>query len=866
MAASVTELFHAITSKFNIKLGRIDNSKGLEFLLHKAAGEGHKKLLVKVLEKGISVDFQNDKNQTPLFCAVLQERKNVIDTLLEHGANPNERCDNFCCTPVHLACRIGCVEILEKLLSAGGDLRLHDIDGETPQDWAMNIDDPKRRKKMLDFIEKTRLFAMTHSGRDILLENQSSHYMNRLVPFYFKIIMNFLLFMVTLAQLESQRPGTSQRPGPENCPRIEANFAEILVPSGTTRIVSVKAMALHDFMSSFECKFYKSDRVETVPATKTGSNVIECNPSQAMEFAYVGNAQHQNVRFEITWGSGSRPLDNPSNIQVKVYKCSAMANSCGSCLTMEDKYNCGWCSGQNNVCTIQDQCLGEMDTWLAGNSVCPNPLIHSFSPKTGPIEGGTMVTIRGVNLGKTFADIQDGVNVGDRQCRPLLEYYEPATKIVCITGEVPSAKSKKVQVIVSTRFTASSVDNFSYVVPRINKIFPTLGPRSGGTILNITGTHLNAGSKIRAMVGQLNCTITHINNSTTMGITNNWVTCITSPAEDIIQTRVAMVFDDKAKKLSDEYFSYMKDPNITSVEPDRAVLSGGIRVTVTGEGLNTVQEPKMYVTYQGQDYISPCNSTSASRMICKSPCIMKCDKEEGRRKRDVNPTANTPLELEYGFIMDNVMSVRNYSRNKGDTFSIFPNPEFDSFPGGTKFFQTKNEYLTLNGKNLNLAMNEDDVMIRIGDSFCNVTSISPTQLTCIPPLKQPSSLEGNKDPEVVVSVGDNFRKTLGVIKYEEGGLSLTAIIAIGAGVGAFFLICLLIIILVCVAYRKKSQESDRVMKRMQTQMDVLEIRVAKECKEAFIEYLETDITDSTSDIGIYNDGWYSEPKQLTFFH
>ncbi|XP_013401098.1 plexin-A4-like [Lingula anatina] len=98
-----------------------------------------------------------------------------------------------------------------------------------------------------------------------------------------------------------------------------------------------------------------------------------------------------------------------------------------------------------------------------------------------------------------------------------------------------------------------------------------------------------------------------------------------------------------------------------------------------------------------------------------------------------------------------------------------------------------------------------------------------------------------------VSVGDNFRKTLGVIKYEEGGLSLTAIIAIGAGVGAFFLICLLIIILVCVAYRKKSQESDRVMKRMQTQMDVLEIRVAKECKEAFAE-LQTDMTEVTSDL------------------
>ena len=40
-----------------------------------------------------------------------------------------------------------------------------------------------------------------------------------------------------------------------------------------------------------------------------------------------------------------------------------------------------------------------------------------------------------------------------------------------------------------------------------------------------------------------------------------------------------------------------------------------------------------------------------------------------------------------------------------------------------------------------------------------------------------------------------------------------------------------IIIIIFIAYRLKSRESDRVMKRMQNQMDTLEAKVAKECKE-----------------------------------
>lgn len=76
----------------------------------------------------------------------------------------------------------------------------------------------------------------------------------------------------------------------------------------------------------------------------------------------------------------------------------------------------------------------------------------------------------------------------------------------------------------------------------------------------------------------------------------------------------------------------------------------------------------------------------------------------------------------------------------------------------------------------------------------------------------------------------NVSFVIGELKYEVSSaftFSLTVILALAGG-GAFVLI---IIIGALVAYKRKSRESDRVMKRMQNQMDVLEIRVAKECKE-----------------------------------
>jgi plexin A len=78
-----------------------------------------------------------------------------------------------------------------------------------------------------------------------------------------------------------------------------------------------------------------------------------------------------------------------------------MADNCGMCLAMDEKYGCGWCQSSNR-CQVKEQCDNGMGVWLSRNQTCPNPEIRSFYPRSGPWEGGTNITIEGINLGKNF--------------------------------------------------------------------------------------------------------------------------------------------------------------------------------------------------------------------------------------------------------------------------------------------------------------------------------------------------------------------------------------------------------------------------------------------------------------------------------
>ncbi|KAL6472083.1 hypothetical protein MHYP_G00182710 [Metynnis hypsauchen] len=133
-----------------IRLGTI-KSDGPPALLHTYTLERNIRKLEKLLKKRVDVDCENDLGQTPLFCASLLGLTNVVELLLQYGADPNHRCVDRS-TPVHAAVFSCNPWLLSGLLDAGGDLRLHDEQGRTPRDWA-EAGAQEHSPRMLDFLK-----------------------------------------------------------------------------------------------------------------------------------------------------------------------------------------------------------------------------------------------------------------------------------------------------------------------------------------------------------------------------------------------------------------------------------------------------------------------------------------------------------------------------------------------------------------------------------------------------------------------------------------------------------------------------------------------------------------------------------------
>lgn len=620
--------------------------------------------------------------------------------------------------------------------------------------------------------------------------------------------------------------------GPGACPRIELEGAldgELLVPSGTKMKIPVKVIHLKNFQLPLSC-FFPLIPVVTVPATVTKIKgeewEVQCDE---VEFKYHGDSSQINVPFQIFWAN-SLTLDNPERIQVIMYKCDAMASFCGDCLMIKHSYKCGWCG--DTCITPSAKCSPEK--WHDYNSTCPDPGITKITPLTGPVSGGTRLTIEGYNLGKEPSDVLGGVTVAGVACNLVSDAYEPPSKIVCETGPFANKKSGEVTVSVGNMYQAVAPEFFTYVNPRLESVTPGSGPVSGGTKVTIKGQHLNAGSNVEIKIDNYTCKLQEREEDS--------LTCktIKANAEDLNKDlRLEAKFDREIVKSS-LWFKYINDPVVNETKKHKAIVSGGIPVRLLGKYLNTVQCARMILEDPSVDpvktYYSECNKASqdGTEMTCYSPQLPNTT---------LPPDSSTGKEFRLAFQMDNI-KINRTGEDPLDKFIIFPDPVFIPFPGNKEKALKKADYLTINGRNLH-GITEDDVTVRVGTKFCNVTSLPPsgTSLLCKPPQKQPQSRQGSKYPEVIIEVGRNYSVLVGYLKYENEGPSLPMIIGIGAG--ALALIVFIFVILWCV----KRREQMTIQKKWQIQMDNLEGKVAKECKEAFAELL-TDMTDlANNDFG-----------------
>lgn len=591
--------------------------------------------------------------------------------------------------------------------------------------------------------------------------------------------------------------------------------------------------------TGFQC-FVKieSAHLRVQARVENGRNVV-CDKTVYSYEAHVGEYEAEVV---VMWNT-NHYVDRTSII---LYKCEVLGShrehaDCSLCVTRDRHFQCTWCGSS---CVYRDSCLNSAST------ECPKPRIDMIKPLSGPIEGGTLVTIEGSNLGLRESDVEGKILIGNASCH--LVDYEVSVRIICRTSRHVATNEAPVIVGNAAGYTRSAV-YFSYKDIRLTGLWPPVGPQSGGTRLAITGEYLNIGSTISAYLDELPCQVDAIQASSSR------VTCITSRSGRVRKiSRLTLRVDGANRTLEVYPYSYTPDPTIMEIKPLSSFASGGRMITVHGTNLDTIQKPEMLVYLEKEN--KPINQTictviSPTQMECPSPSVatrFRTMFANLRKRRTVAPK-DSSLALKIGFLMDNVESVRDldkYAQSLRNRLIYVQDPKFFPFPRNVKLY--KGDTLVIEGESLNFASDESDVNVTVGTLLCNVTSLALTQLVCTPPDQQPSATDelGVKTeqglPLVVVRVGRSLRFTIGYLHYDlikSYPIPPEAIAGIAAG--TFGLIFLFILVLVI--YRRKSTQAEREYKRIQIQMDTLESNVRMECKQAFAE-LQTDMTDLTADL------------------
>ncbi|MDA8186231.1 MAG: IPT/TIG domain-containing protein [Actinomycetota bacterium] len=206
------------------------------------------------------------------------------------------------------------------------------------------------------------------------------------------------------------------------------------------------------------------------------------------------------------------------------------------------------------------------------------PTVSAVNPASGPVAGGTSVTITGTNL--TGAAL---VHFGTSAATSLT--VVSGTEI---TATSPAGSAGTVDVTVTTpsgTSATSSSDQFAYeAAPTVTGITPSSGPLAGGTSVTITGTNLTGAPLV------------HFGTSaaTSVTVVSGTEITATSPAGSAGTVDVTVTTPSGTSATgSADLFTYEASPppppvgapTVTGISPSSGPASGGTSVTITGTNL-----------------------------------------------------------------------------------------------------------------------------------------------------------------------------------------------------------------------------------------------------------------------------------------
>uniref|UniRef100_A0A8C7PZY3 Plexin-B1 n=1 Tax=Oncorhynchus mykiss TaxID=8022 RepID=A0A8C7PZY3_ONCMY len=611
--------------------------------------------------------------------------------------------------------------------------------------------------------------------------------------------------------------------GSSACPCVEKVQGSHLLPVRVARKITLFARNLHLYQDTdldYECVLVIEGQTVVVDAYV---EMDEMNPSLFDITCQLHAISHSLYNYLFL------------SLPVTLYNCSVGRSDCSQCHTADQKYGCVWCGGDQSTCLYGDSCSEPLE------QTCPAPVIHAIEPLSGLVEGGTLLTISGSNLGQKAEDILHSVTVAGVSCSVIPHLYEVSSRIVCKTKASGGEKTGQVSVEVSGGEFGLSSQRFSYQDPFVMEVSPQRGPKAGGTSLTITGRNLLTGrpSDITVTVGGVQCVILS-------EAQDDSVVCVTGSSNRTGDHRVTLHYGNSQRHLHESAYSFTPNPNITQAAPAKSFLSGGRLIFVSGHNLDVVQQPNMLVTVSGgerehETEDKRCEVNSSSLILCRSPAL--------------EPSV-WGSQVDVAFLLDNLRFPFGAVSPQG-AFSYEPNPVLHPLNQQEPlkpYRYNPGSFIQLEGENLDLAISKEEVVVLVGEGVCAVKTLTRNHLYCEPPPQQPfpgppnggRKREGADTlPEFTVHMG-NLNFSLGMVQYDILSLSTFPLEAqVGVGVGASILA--LIVLIIVLIYRRKSKQALRDYKKVQIQLENLETSVRDRCKKEFTD-LMTEMMDMSSDL------------------
>ncbi|XP_077370888.1 plexin-B1 isoform X2 [Festucalex cinctus] len=661
-----------------------------------------------------------------------------------------------------------------------------------------------------------------------------------------------------------------------DCPCVEKVQDLSLLPVNVEKKITLVGQHLNLFQDEnldYECVLEIENQSVVVEASvepdarQPSIFLITCKPHQ---FSYSALMEEYPAMINVR-RKDNFLIDSADDLFVTLYNCSVGRSDCSRCRTADPKYGCVWCGGPaSSHCVYHGSCTNDV------KHTCPAPVIHFLDPMSGPVEGGTLVTISGSNLGQRAEDIHNSVTLAEVPCNVIHSRYEISSRIVCETTSSRGEKSGQASVKVKGGGLGVSAQTFRFQDPILSSLSPQRGPKAGGSSVTIKGHSLKTGhpSDVSVLIGGIPCMV--------ISIEEDQICCLTRGSNRTGEHGIMVRFGGAERHLQGIVYHYTSNPNISWAAPSKSFLSGGRIIRVSGQNLDVVQDPKIRVTLSPPDSLPPRRRRNTARwkegqgqqtplkrrrrIIPEADCSQGalCHIKQFESRCTVNSSSlilcPTPAvgpdarraRVKVHFLLDSLHF--DFNAVGGEAFSYEPNPKLYMLNRNNPdkpYHHKPGSIISVEGENLDLAIYKHEVQARIGDGVCSVKTLTHNHLYCEPPAKQPSVRTNQKKevmdslPEFTVKMG-NMNFSLGRVQYDSNALSIFPLEAqVGVGVGASIVV--LIVLIIVLIYRKKSKQAMRDYKKVQIQLENLETSVRDRCKKEFTD-LMTEMMDMSSDL------------------